>query len=555
MKKTVCVCLLISAAVTLVLIGCSRQEDDPNDIRLKVLAVWNGGYKTPRDQYNNPIAEIIREKIGVTVEFEGIMMGEIEKLNLMFASGDIPDIVNAPFWGGSEGATRVIKKAATEGRLMPIEDYLEKYPNIGRAYDIGVISQIFLENDLDDPEFNGHRYFIPTQTPGNVDQIVNWAYGIFVRGDVPRALGIDERSIKTQEQLFDFMIQARDYGFRDVNGNNTIVASTFQNGWASGEYINGFSDSQRLSGLIFNEDGTYSDTLFTDNWIDSNLFIWRMINEGLLDKECFRHSNAQANQKIGSGTALFFAAQYEPGILITKQTGLYQAHPEMRYVPVGPLHDRNGFPLVQPETEGRTGSPVLFFPSNGKNTDAAMRFIDFINTPEGLELVTYGIEGVTFIRNSEGQPRLIPELAERQASGDITWEDTLREMGVGYIANLLVYGDKRIEWFGEESPGAADAAIPELAEYKLMRPVKVLSGYPLSAFTPGFPEIDRLSVLWDNNYANTYVERAFFAPTEAEARRILVEYQDFARAFDNGVYMEFLEYLVEMAASRDDIIF
>jgi len=554
--KRIALCIIaLSAVLTVCFSGCGKKDSDPNDVRLRILSVWNGGYKTPNDQYNNPVAKIIREKTGVTVEFEGIMMGEIEKLNLMFASGDMPDIVSAPFWGGTEGATRVIKKAAVEGRLLPIEDYLEKYPNIKRAYDIGVISRMYLENDLNDSLFNGHKYFIPVQTPGNTDQIINWAYGIFVRGDVPGVLGIDERTIKTQQQLFDFMIKARDYGFRDVNGNNTIVASTFHNGWAYGEYNTGFIDGQKLTGIIINEDGTFSDELFTPNWVESNLFIWKMLNEGLLDKECFRQSGTLANQKIGSGTALFFAAQYEPGIQITKITGLYQAYPQMRYVPVGPLHDRNGIPLVQPETEGRSGSPILFFPSTCKNIDAAMRFIDFINTPEGLELASYGIEGLTFFRNSAGQPRLIPELAERQAIGDITWEDTLRETGAGYIANLLVYGDKRKEWFGEESPGSADAVIPELAEYKLMRPVKVFQGYPLSAFVPYFPEIHRLSVLWNNNYASTYSERAFFAATEAEARRILTDYQNFVQVFDNGIYMEFLDFLAEKAKSRNDIIF
>lgn len=57
-----------------------------DDVQLKMLVCWNGGFNTADDQYNNEVAAAIRDKIGVTVEFEGIMMSEDEKLNMMFAS-------------------------------------------------------------------------------------------------------------------------------------------------------------------------------------------------------------------------------------------------------------------------------------------------------------------------------------------------------------------------------------------------------------------------------------------------------------------------------------
>ena len=95
-----------------------------DDVQLKMLVCWNGGFNTADDQYNNEVAAAIRDKIGVTVEFEGIMMSEAEKLNMMFASGDMPDMINAPYWGGNSGETAIIKKAGAEGRLIDIKDYL-----------------------------------------------------------------------------------------------------------------------------------------------------------------------------------------------------------------------------------------------------------------------------------------------------------------------------------------------------------------------------------------------------------------------------------------------
>ena len=158
-----------------------------DDVQLKMLICWNGGFKTAADQYNNDVAKAIRDKIGVTVEFEGINMSELEKLNMMFASGDMPDIINAPYWGGTDGATTVIRKAGNEGRLIDISGMVPNYPNIADAYDIGVISTKYLENDIE--EEGGARYVLPTEVAGSKEDIALWCYGVFVRGDVPEALG------------------------------------------------------------------------------------------------------------------------------------------------------------------------------------------------------------------------------------------------------------------------------------------------------------------------------------------------------------------------------
>ena len=150
-----------------------------DDVKLKMLICWNGGFLTAEDQYNNDVAKAIRDKIGVTVEFEGLMMSEAEKLNMMFASGDMPDMVNAPYWGGTAGETGIIKKAGSEGMLIDIKDIVPNYPNIADAYNIGVIGLKYLENDIDDPIFEGGRYVLPTEVAGNDLDINNWAYGVF----------------------------------------------------------------------------------------------------------------------------------------------------------------------------------------------------------------------------------------------------------------------------------------------------------------------------------------------------------------------------------------
>lgn len=526
-----------------------------DDVSLKMLICWNGGFQTASDQYNNDVAKAIRDKIGVTVEFEGVNMSETEKLNMMFASGDMPDMVNAPYWGGSSGETGVIKKGGIEGRLIDIRDLVPNYPNLADAYDIGVISQKFLESDIDIPENNGARYVLPIQTPGDVEDIAWWGYGVFVRGDVAETLGVDPSSIHTTDELYDFMVQARDYGFKDVNGNDCITATTFANGWNYSDYAQNFNE-KKLTQYSQDADGNVTLDKLSENWIDKNLFIWKLVHDGILDKECFKTSDDLAMEKVGNGTALFTCGQYNKSITTLKQSGLYDAHPEMRYVPVGPLNYSDGSALKQVEAEGRNGTPAIFFPTTCANIDAAMTWLDYVNSKEGAKLICYGFEGDTYNLNEDGQPRMNADLTERYAKDSESVQKELRERGIGYLRGSTYVAGKSMAWFGESEPFKADAESEELVEYRKARPVEILSGYPINAVESGYEGYqDFAEWAFDDTKEEEYVDRAFFADSEEEARQILEDYQNFLRTNNNGEMQQFLDYMTEQSKTRDDFAY
>ncbi|MCL2284983.1 MAG: hypothetical protein FWC32_01300 [Firmicutes bacterium] len=527
-----------------------------DDVHLTFRSVWNGGRRMPADQINNPVATQIRDRIGVTVTLEGIMMNETEHLNLMFASMDFPDMFNAPFWGGHGGETGVIKRAIADGLLFDIGPYLELFPNIQRAYEIGVISQLYYERDIRDPMFTtGGTYILPQQTPGSAAHITNWGNGLFVRGDVPAALGFNPEDIRTQEQLLDVMRRARDHGFYDIHGNPVmIIGSNFHDGWGFGSFLEGFS-RQAWSPIMPLPDGTWTHADLTERWVEEHLFMWRLVNEGLYDVEGFRHTGDQANEKVGNGRVLFAGPRFDTIFNATNLTGMYNTNPEMRFVPMGPFYDWYGSPMVQFESYGRTGSPAIFFPYNTRNILAALTWIDYLNTPEGLELVSYGIEGVTFQRNAQGQPRLMPEILERRLAGDDRWREMMLDVGASYLDADVWFADNRIYWFGEREPGAEGATIPGLDEWRARRPIVRRAGWPIGAFESQFDRIDLVrQTFWDGNPQRDFRERAYFAPTEEAAREILEGWQDFLRTGANGVFMDFIEFMGQQYNRRPDVV-
>ncbi len=150
--------------------------------------------------------------------------------------------------------------------------------------------------DIDDPSFNGARYVLPTEVAGDDEDIAQWNYGVFVRGDVPEALGIDPTSIKTTEELLDFMQKAKDYGFKDVNGNDCIVATTFHNGWSYDNYLQSYN-AKKLTNYSLDADGNVTYDKLSENYVKKNLIVWKMVHDGLLDKECFTTTDDAAKEK------------------------------------------------------------------------------------------------------------------------------------------------------------------------------------------------------------------------------------------------------------------
>lgn len=530
----------------------SGEWEKFDNITMKVLNCWNGGFKNPSDLQNNVVAAKIRDKIGVTFEIEGIMMSETEKLNMEFASGDMHEVIYAPYWGGDGGETQVIKQAGSEGRLLALDDDINDFANLKDAWKVGVVSQAFLENDLEYDGFGGKHYILPTGTPGEEESITHWAYGVFARGDVFDKVGMKSEDIRTPDDLYNFLKALKDANITDVNGNATIPAGTFHNGWSYQQYLTGFTEPG-LTNFKQNEEGVWEYYPLTDDWIESSLFMWKLVNEGLFDVEAFKITDAQANEKVGNGTMLTFGAQYGTGVTATKQTGLWSQNTDMRYMPVGPLEYKDGTTYVQAEGDGRNGTPCAIFPTTCSNLRAALTFIDYVNSEEGRLLTGYGVEGEDYTM-VDGYPRLNEDTLERMAAGDDTVNDERRERGIG-VYNSQIIADKAMSMFGEVSPGAADSADADIEAYKKESPVQIFKGYAVDKVALDFEGYDQVSeIAFEGTKQEDERQKAFFASTEEEARAILEAYQEYLRTEDNGIFMDYMEYLNEKAAERDDCV-
>lgn len=133
--------LLAAAMMGGTLIGCSNGGGNDaaagngggdggsgKEVTLKILHNWNGSGTGDVDP--TPVAKAIEEKTGVKVKMDYTKGSEVEKVNQIFATQDLPDIYTGPAWGGELDG---IIKAAKEDQLVDISGKLDKYPNLAKA--------------------------------------------------------------------------------------------------------------------------------------------------------------------------------------------------------------------------------------------------------------------------------------------------------------------------------------------------------------------------------------------------------------------------------------
>lgn len=503
------------------------------------LMAWNGGAAQFPDGYlDGAVAKAFEEKTGVRIQAETITSSEREKLAMVFASGDLPDITNAPHWSTNPGGEgELIKNAAVEGLLLPLNGLYEKYPNVVRSMTVG-LSKSYLEEHVEHPDYNGEHYVIPTQTPGSNDDVTNWAYNLFARKDILEALNIKPEDVNTTEAIYDLLKKIKEGNFTDINGKPVIPGGTWHNGWDYNTFLRGFSDGGP-TGWDMIGDEMVAD-VFNPLMEQKVLFMRKLVSEGLMDPECFTQTDTMGKEKHVTGRVAVFGCHYPHQYGFFAST-LYVTNPEMEFVPLGPILNSKGEPTVGWSSVGRSGSPVLFFSKDIENPDKAMAFVDFINSEEGLLLTSFGIEGVHY-NMVNGIPTLTEEWAEIKKTDPVRWY----KEGFG-IGDQFIGADTRTSrgWKPDY----------EEAGYKHAREIMPLEFYP------GY-NADNIANQWEGKPAydekmsttnwGDELKKAFLAGSDAEALAIIEAQRK--RMKDAG-YDEMAKYVTDRIKADSSIAY
>ncbi|WP_051314593.1 extracellular solute-binding protein [Alteribacter aurantiacus] len=298
-----------------------------------------------------------------------------EHLMLLFASGDLPDLLQTRGINYAE-----VSPAIDAGALMPLNDLIEEYgPNLKEhvpqeSWDSARVSD------------DGVIFGIPDENPLQNSTVT------YVRQDWLDNLGLD---VPTTVDEYIEMLRAFKYDDPNGTGEEDTIPMSARPNFAFGTHFFGAYDVIP-SGWRY-EDGQLVPNFIREGTKDA-LEVYKLLyEEGLIDNEFMVQTGQDWDSKIDSGSVGMFAHSII-GVTSWDQR-LQENVPEGEYVvipaPVGPSGEPGGVTNL-----GSTVADwVWVIPQGTENPEEIIGFLDwFYGDGYGDDFFTFGIEGENYTR-------------------------------------------------------------------------------------------------------------------------------------------------------------
>ncbi|MBR5547086.1 MAG: extracellular solute-binding protein [Clostridia bacterium] len=330
----------------------------------------NSGTRT----FDDPVALALMERTGVNLELVSPTGNPGEKLSLMLAALDYPDIVLM------DRGSDIVNQYIEAGALVNLSEYMDLMPNVVAMY-----------GDV----LNKTRY-----TDGNNYYLSNWygydpdpVNGFIMRYDYMVDMVGKERADSAEPFTFSEMVQLlKDWKakYPTIDGTDTIPLVIREPG--SGSIHGTFAGMNGMYPYYVNEEGKIEFTVNDPKFLDAIHQMNELYREGLLDPEWTTNNGELANQKLSNNHVFGYVGAYWD-TWTPSATLLAQQNADAEYLAYKVVAD--GMDPDKTTLAGRSslGWDAIGITANCENIEAACKFIDYCASQEGQDLLLWGIEG------------------------------------------------------------------------------------------------------------------------------------------------------------------
>ncbi|WP_336774601.1 ABC transporter substrate-binding protein [Paenibacillus sp. MMO-58] len=374
--------------------------------------------KNTGDKFDNAIAKEITKRTGVTIEIQQPTGNPTEKLNLMLASDDLPDMIMF------DRSSDLVAKYTEAGSIIPLDDLIEKYgPDVKEMY-----GDVLNKTRFKD----GKNYYLS-----------NWyglehepVFGFNMRKDIVKELAPDKADggVPFTQSEFKQLLTDFKAKYPQMDGKDTIALTMDGENW--GGTLGTFKG---MFGLMpyYEHDGKLQYDVKDPKYKDMILYMNDLYRSGLMDKEWAINKRQVWEQKIATGTIFSSTGAYwdlgNSNTILKKDKG--EDSQLFAYKVVA-----DGVDPSKTTYGGRSslGWDAIAITKKNKNPERTMQFINFLASEEGQYLLMWGIEGVHWdMKDGKHVPR--PETL--QAFKD-DWAAYTKETGI-----------RKWTWFIKNGPG------------------------------------------------------------------------------------------------------
>lgn len=327
---------------------------------------------------NNPVVAEAGKLANVKLEIEAPPINNyVDKLQVVMASGDLPDVIYN--WGtAGNGADANMEKWAQNGLLEPLDDKIANYPNLMKNITPDMWNAVKSVND-------GKTYIIPRTNVVN-----HWGYMI-------NQQWLDKLGLKAPTNLEEFTNVVRAFAKNDPDGNGK--ADTYglslsgpdlgrNTIWNATNFLAAAFDLPVVDG-VKDTDGQYKIREKMSGYIPYLTYLKQLNDEKLIDPEFLINKIYVDTEKLN---------QYKVGIVYGHQSAVLGnisklPDSEKIFSYHGVLKDEKGVASdwVTPAMWGG-----WMIPKGSKKVDDVLKFLDWGNTAEANTLFQLGVKGLTY---------------------------------------------------------------------------------------------------------------------------------------------------------------
>lgn len=344
----------------------------PTPVTLKVLAPdvgINGDYNTMQ------VFTDFEKKTNVKAVFSTVTVDSAkDKIPLIFASGDLPDVVYGQFFTWNAGKDF---EFGSEGLLLPLNDLIEKnMPNLKTRF----AQNPLLKKQMTAPD--GKIYSLPLYYDARPNQTNphKWYISKSVLAKVGKSVPT------TPSELFETL-----KAIKAADPSKIPLSMILSGSITDGIDLVNLSGAWGVTENIQVVNGKVSLGFMADGFKESLKFWNKLYAQGLLDKESISQDYKLYQSKGAAGKFAAYVGDYrEPG----PKTFLSD------YLPIPPLAGANGqkgWSVQIPQA-----NPYFSMTKANKYPDITARWIDFNYADEGVKYFRAGIEGVTWKKTASG---------------------------------------------------------------------------------------------------------------------------------------------------------
>nr|WP_229263990.1 extracellular solute-binding protein [Cohnella cholangitidis] len=359
----------------------------------------------------DPSSKWIQDHMKINIQAVSAEGNGAQKLQKMIAGKQLPDLI----WGQRDSDLERLREA---GLLVPLDEYIEKYPNLKRWAGDKILNLLRAPDDK--------IYFFPnyyTDKPhGNAGYVVNKR--------IYKELGSPK--LETTDDLYDYLKRVKSK-FPGVVPFETGLANE---GHGIDQLFSAFKENN--FSFTSNYAVTSGDRMVSiykdEGFRESAKYVAKLMREGLMTQNALTQTADQVSEKLSQGLVAVYASADPIKMAMPADAEMSKNNPDDGYFFIEPIYKKGlDKSKIYPGTYNLLGWNVTAITTSAQNPEAIFAMLDWMTGPEGSSVQMWGPPGPDGywdgFKEDGITPRFTAKYAEdpeglariQSVSGDLIW--------------------------------------------------------------------------------------------------------------------------------------